>query len=518
VSTRRPRLRTVLFAVNFVILLLPLGGIAVLRLYESALVRQTESELIGQAAILAAAYRAAIGRELEKPAAIPQPVDWRPRGATLDLAIDGVRPPAPAALPPAAPANAAAVAAGKDLLPVMRDAQIVTLAAIRVFDAAGVVVASTGEDLGRSIGHFEEIQRALRGETVSLLRERISDDPEPPLASISRGTGVRVFVAMPVVEGTSLLGGVLLSRTPRSIGQTLYGKRAEIGAGIAALSVLVIALTVFTALTIDRPLGRLLEQARRATTGERGAVVPLPHPVTAEVAELSEGFAAMARALEEREEYLRGFASQASHELKTPLAALRGGLELLQDHAESMSTEERGRFLSNLSSDVDRLERLVRRLLDLARADVMKPDERICDASEVIGRLAARGRAGGFDVVVEPMNGGYPVAIAAEELEVAIASLLDNARQHAGPNATVAIELGRGHDGIAEILVADDGSGIPPADRERVFEPFFTTARAAGGTGLGLTILRSVLKAHGGSVELLPSESGARFRVRLPLR
>jgi signal transduction histidine kinase len=182
-----------------------------------------------------------------------------------------------------------------------------------------------------------------------------------------------------------------------------------------------------------------------------------------------------------------------------------------------MSTEERGRFLTNLAADVDRLERLVRRLLDLARADVMKPDERICDAAEVIDRLAARGRAEGLDVVVEPMNARYPVAIAAEELEVAIGSLLDNARQHAGRNPTVAIELRRGQNGLAEILVADDGAGIPPAARERVFVPFFTTARAAGGTGLGLTILRSVLKAHGGSVELLPSESGARFRVRLPL-
>ena len=100
---RRPRLRTILFAVNLVILALPLGGVTVLRLYESALVRQTESELLGQAAILAAAYRAALGRARPDPARaadygvpaasewLPAEGRWQPRAATLDLALDSVR-------------------------------------------------------------------------------------------------------------------------------------------------------------------------------------------------------------------------------------------------------------------------------------------------------------------------------------------------------------------------------------------------------------------------------------------
>ncbi|MGH7806064.1 MAG: sensor histidine kinase [Candidatus Binatia bacterium] len=500
---------------NVVILALPLGGVTVLRLYESALVRQTESELIGQAAFLAAAHRVALARAAGATATPAPPGSWQPHSPSLDLALDEVRPPAPAALEPTAPAQPAAVAAGTDVLPIMRDAQVVTLAAIRVVDPQGVIVASTGEDLGRSIAHFEEITRALGGETVSLLRERISDEPEPPLSSISRGTGIRVFVAMPVVESGRVAGAVLLSRTPRSIGQTLWGKRTEIAIGALALGVLVAGLTIFTALTIARPLSRLREQARRAARGERGAVVPLEHPVTADVAELSESFAAMSRALEDREDYLRGFASQVSHELKTPLAAMRGALEILLDHGETMTGVERGRFLGNLAADVDRLDRLVRRLLDLARADVMKPGAEGCDAAAEVERIVERHRRDGLDVHVASTGSPLGAAIGPEALDSLVGSVLDNARQHAGPAAKVAIELRRS-GGDAEIVVADDGPGIPPADRERIFEPFFTTSRASGGTGLGLAIARAVAKAHGGRIELEPSEVGSCFRIVLP--
>src|SRR5439155_745279 len=162
---RRPRLRTILFAVNLVILALPLGGVTVLRLYESALVRQTESELLGQAAILAAAYRAAL---------------------------------------------------------------------------------------------------ALRGEPVSLLRERVSEAPRPPLASLSRGTRVRVFVALPVLDGRRVVGAVVLSRSPRSIGETLYDKRLHLLAGAGVLLAVVVLMTLFTSRTISRPLEAVVGQSQRA--------------------------------------------------------------------------------------------------------------------------------------------------------------------------------------------------------------------------------------------------------------
>jgi signal transduction histidine kinase len=93
---------------------------------------------------------------------------------------------------------------------------------------------------------------------------------------------------------------------------------------------------------------------------------------TREIAELSHSLVTMAETLEARADYIRGFAAEVSHEFKTPLAAMRGTVELLQEHLATMTEAERRSFLANLAEDVTRLDRLVRRLLDLARADVMR--------------------------------------------------------------------------------------------------------------------------------------------------
>jgi signal transduction histidine kinase len=526
---RRPRLRTILFAVNLVILALPLGGVTVLRLYESALVRQTESELLGQAAILAAAYRAALARARPEPAgaadygvpAAPEwlPADgrWQPRAATLDLALDTVRPRPPDAPESAAPADAAAVAAGRELMAVMQDAQAITLAGIRVTDFHGVVVASTGEELGRSLAEREEVARALRGEPVSLLRERVSESPRPPLASLSRGSRVRVFVALPVLEGRRVTGAVVLSRSPRTIGETLYGKRVNLLTGAGLLLAVVVLLTLFTSRTISRPLEAVVAQSERAARGEKGAVAPLARPITREVGRLSTAVATMARTLEERADYIRSFASQVSHEFKAPLTAIQGAVELLRDHAATMSAAERDRFLGNLAADAQRLERLVRRLLELARADVAAPGDERADLAAALTAIVERHRRLGIDVRLELAPGLGTVPMGEEALDTVLSNLLENARQHGG--RAVAVTLRAARDGArASLRVEDDGPGVSPANAARIFDPFFTTARDRGGTGLGLAIVRALLAAHGATIALVPSARGAAFEIELPVR
>jgi signal transduction histidine kinase len=110
--------------------------------------------------------------------------------------------------------------------------------------------------------------------------------------------------------------------------------------------------------------------------------------------------------------------------------------------------------------------------------------------------------------------------MAPETLDSILANLLDNARQHGGAKVHVNIRCeieGAGAAPMMRITVADSGNGISAANAAKIFEPFFTTARKAGNTGLGLAILRSLLAAHRGSIELLPGDKGAAFRIRLPL-
>src|ERR1700733_6115084 len=166
---RRIRLRTLLLLINLLILALPLAGIWFLRLYESALIRQTESELVAQAAVLAGAYNAERSRLIEagtatpepaaqSPSTLPRPPRASPRAAGLDLADDPILPPAPDPAPSAVPAAPIAAATGAALMPVLRDAQQVTLAAMRLVDPNGTITATTGEDLGASVAGLDEIR------------------------------------------------------------------------------------------------------------------------------------------------------------------------------------------------------------------------------------------------------------------------------------------------------------------------------------------------------------------------
>lgn len=505
----RPRLRTVLLWVNLVVVALPLAGIFVLRLYENELVRGTETQLLALGSVIRQAFRLELGGEGTEPALeadVP----------SLDVASGRILPRAPEATPPDHAADEAALAAGRKLDPVLRAAGRETLAGIRIVDRSGIVVATSGRESGLSLAGREEVAGALSGRRASVLRRRVSDEPSPPLASLSRGQRYRVFVALPVTAGGSVVGAVVLSRTPLDIGKALWINRSAVA--LAAVAVLAGAALVstLTTLTIARPLRALVREARRVESGEATAVGAIERPGVAEIADLASAVSGMAGALARRSDYIRTFASHVSHEFKTPLTTIRGAVDLLQDDAESVPRGERELLVERIAGAERRLERLVRRLLELARADVLRPEGETCDATRVARSVVGRARESGSCVELEGDAVPRSVAMAQGILDGVITALLDNARMHGGDRVTVVVSVAE-RAGRVEIEVADDGPGISDANRERLFTPFFTTARERGGSGLGLVIARRLVEAHGGTLEAPPGERGARFLVRLPV-
>ncbi|HKU97557.1 MAG TPA: HAMP domain-containing sensor histidine kinase [Vineibacter sp.] len=521
----RPRLRTVLLAGNLALLALPLAGIWFLRVYESALVRQTESELIGQAALIAAQFRAEWlaaappGALAQQPRTerVPSEDKWQPIPASLDLADDPILPPLPPAVAPTTEPEPVAMRIGAPLRAILLTAQRLTLAGMSIADSNGIVVASTEGDFGLSVLAQQELASALRGLPTSALRQRTTDPyPGPIDWSISRVAGVRVHVAIPVVEGDRVLGAVLLWRTPRTLINALWGKRYHLLALAALLLLAGGALATFTALAVSRPVRGAVEQARRVAAGERDAVKPLPHRYTREVAELSASLATMAQTLERRADYIRDFAAEIGHEFKTPLASMHGTVALLREDLAAMAPEDRQRFLDNLAGDIERLERLTRRLLDLARADALRPsgDENAA-LDAIVPSLVERYRDAGLTITVAPPAQALVARTDADSLAAVLTNLLDNVRQHAGSGATAHIAW-RAEGSAILLTVADNGPGISAGNRARIFDRFFTTARDDGGTGLGLPIIRSRLAAFGGTIRLMPSDRGAAFEVTLP--
>ena len=513
-TLRRPRLRTLLLLSNVVVLALPLTGFWALRLYESALVRQTEAELRAQAAVLAGAWRATRGIATESLAGgLSARALEQARGRGLDLAHDPVLPLAPNPRPGPPPLPEAAMAATR-LLPVLRDTQAVTLAALRLLDAQGVVVASTGTDAGLSLAGLEEVEAARGGALSAVLRRRERIAADVP-NGISRTAGLRVHLAVPVLDGARVDAIVLLSRTPATVTQTIAGKVPEIAAVGLLLLLLVSALAALASRLITRPLDAVVQAASRVAGGSPAQLPPVPRMAVREAAALSEAIARMTATLEGRATYVRGLAAHVSHEFKTPLAAMRGAAELLSEHGEAMSAEERARFAATIEDGVARLDRLVRGLLDLARADMATGGGRAM--LRPLAEAAAR-RAPALRVSVE---GDAAAAVAPEAVATVLDSLLGNTLAHAGPGSAVDIRIGQ-EAGRVVMLVADDGPGLSPANAKRAFDPFFTTARERGGTGLGLAIAQSLVVGAGGMLSVVspgPADRnrGATFRIVLPV-
>ena len=535
------RLRTILLIVMLAVLALPLGGLYFFRIYENELVQQTELELISQAATLAATFRQFVREERHNPndttqspygyvqfsptitpdhytRSTAQPYDndvmaaYRPVMPRLDL-IEAIAPPRPQAFPTTKAIDSIAKRVGERMSTIMRDTQTVTLSGIRLLDMNGTVIAGR-EEVGLSLAHIPEVKHALYGEYDSVIRQRISDEPPPPLYSISRGTHIRVFVAFPIIEQNRLQGVVYVSRTPTNIIKHLYENRQEVFLATLSLLVLAVLLILFVSSTISRPIRELLRQTERVRQGEQREVAAIQNPVTEEIAQLSESFAGMSHALAERSDYIRRFATHVSHEFKTPLTSMQGALELLHDHLDSMPPERSIHFINNLLADTQRLKQLVTRLLELARADSLEPNKQTTNLPAAFRGLQNRYHERGLALHFATPLPDHRLAIAPETLETILINLLDNSLQHSATQMTIRTVL---RDQRVQLALHDNGEGVSPANRDKIFTPFFTTKRSRGGTGLGLEIVVSILRAYGGSIYLSNGEPGAEFVIELPL-
>ncbi|PBB66924.1 two-component sensor histidine kinase [Mesorhizobium sp. WSM4312] len=518
----RPRLATVVVAILIMVMALPLVGLFFFRLYENQLIRQTEAELIAQGAAIAAIYAQEVREAGIPPDKLGAPMPqanggasraanpdgpYRPIEPRLDLASDAVLPTRPAAM--SATADPAFAAIGTRLSGILDATQKTTLAGFRLLDPQGVVIAGRGE-VGQSLGEVDEVRTALGGHYASALRLRIPDQPTPPLYSVSRGTKVRVFVALPVAVDGQVAGVVYVSRTPNNIIKHLYGERGKVTlAAIAILGGTLLIGLVFLR-TVSRPIYALIDRTQRIAAGERDAIRPLDHHGTYEMAELSAAFLDMAERLQARSDSIQTFATHVSHELKSPLTAIQGAAELLRDSGSAMDDEERRRFSNNIVTDAGRLNLLVRRLLDLAKAENLAPSGESTSIGAALALLPADTRL----VVHVEAGGDLALRISAENAAIVLANLIDNSARH---GATLVSITATSAGGKATVLVGDDGAGISPSNRARIFEPFFTTRRSTGGTGMGLGIVLALLKAHDGMIRLVDSERGTRFEITLPV-
>jgi signal transduction histidine kinase len=386
-----------------------------------------------------------------------------------------------------------------------------TLAGFRVVDTSGRVVASSGGTNGEDISADPEIATALAGSPGLAIKNRPANrSSRTDLAGPSRHANVRVFVAQPLLVRGEVVGAIVLSRTPREEVQAFYQMAPRLSVGVLLALAGTVGLAFGSGRILSRSLRALAEASRGIASGSEAALVALEPASRSRVAEaraLAAAMGTMSARLRERLRYITEFAGNVSHEFKTPVSSLRGTIELLRDDDE-MPAEQRARFLENALADLDRLSRLVGGLLRLARAEE-GGTRTIVSLDDVSACVAARHPG------VARAGTAAKVEANREQIEAALGNLVENALRHGGENVSVQLDAWA-DDRWTGVDVTDDGPGISAGNLPRVFDRFFTTDRAKGGTGLGLALVRAIAEAHGGRVDVESAPGRTRFRLVLP--
>ncbi|MFD6188298.1 sensor histidine kinase [Streptomyces sp. NPDC060275] len=395
---------------------------------------------------------------------------------------------------------------------------------VQVVDDRGRLVAA-GEDLERISGTGVDAVKPQPGASPSGEDDDADDDDDSGESLEPGEIGGRITVS----DGSATIDGdtedyrfaAVPVKTDDRGTLTVYAGAplsAEHGAVNTALTVMLIGFPLLLAVVawvtwlVTRRALRPVEGIRRemaAITASEDLARRVPVPGTHdEVARLATTTNETLAALEASVERQRGFVADASHELRSPIASLRTQLEVAAAHPELLD-------LDGAVADTVRLQRLAADLLLLARLDA---GERPADARVDLAALAREAAEGRTGVRVRGDEDAVSVAGSRGQLGRVLANLLDNAERH----ARSAVEVSVRWDGDAAVVaVADDGEGVPAADRERIFERFVrlddARSRDDGGAGLGLAIARDVAVRHGGTLTVHDaSAGGALFELRLP--
>jgi signal transduction histidine kinase len=287
---------------------------------------------------------------------------------------------------------------------------------------------------------------------------------------------------------------------------------------LASLTVALVAMTAYLAAgTVARalaPVRVIKEELAEITATDLGRRVP-PSRHRDEIADLATTVNQTLDRLEAAVEQQRRIASDASHDLRSPLTAMRAQIEEALLHPREADWQETGQAVL---ASLDLLQAIVTDLLTLSRLESGTPGaKKPVDLSEVVRmELTARPRGKNIETELQPN-----VMVTGDRLRLVrlLTNLLDNAERHAEMTITVTV---RSQDGDAVLEVQDDGAGISAEQRDIVFRRFTrldaSRNRDAGGTGLGLPIAREIAQAHGGTLHIAESDIGARFVLRLPLR
>ncbi|HCZ15011.1 MAG TPA: two-component system sensor histidine kinase CreC [Candidatus Accumulibacter sp.] len=379
---------------------------------------------------------------------------------------------------------------------------------VYVTDAAGrVVFDSTGRDVGKDYSRWIDVSRTLKGEYgARTTRENEYD-----------GASSVMYVAAPILREGRIVGVLSVGKPSRSFQGFIDLTVDKAWQSARWLFGLAMLLALGFSYWMTRDLRRLVEHADEVADGRRARI---PVEGRGELRRLAQALEHL-RAELDGKAHVEKVSQLLAHELKSPIAAIRGAIELLPDETDA---DRRARLEANIAAESERLQRIVEGVLNLARAenrDRLDEVERIAfDAlvADVLDTRAARLAARELRVDTQLA----PVEVSGNRflLRQAVANLIDNAIDFSPAGGALTVEL-ETVDGSARLRIRDRGPGIADYARPRLFERFYSTPRPDSGersSGLGLNLVREAARLHGGDIVLdTHPDGGAEARLDLPL-
>ncbi|MAQ51317.1 MAG: two-component system sensor histidine kinase CreC [Pseudomonas sp.] len=379
---------------------------------------------------------------------------------------------------------------------------------IYLTDLNGTVLYHTDpSQIGADYSRWRDVSLTLRGE-YGARTTRI--DPEDDTSSL-------MYIAAPVYQGDQLAGVLTLAKPNASLHPFItlaHGYFWQRG-GVILFGALLLGAGM--AFWLNRSVRRLVDYVERVRHGER---VSPPQLADKELARLAAATEAMRREIDGKA-YVEQYVHTLTHEMKSPLSAIRGAAELLQEG--DVPAPMRERFLANIDGESLRLQRLVDRLLSLAgveKRQALEQTETI-DLAEIAAiELEAKRPLAERKNLTLQLDTGSDCALEGDRflLEQAISNLLDNAIEFSLPGGTIAIQIGAS-DTALSLRVRNDGPAVPDYALGRVFERFYSLPRPDGqrkSTGLGLSFVREIARLHHGRVSLYNrAEGGVEVEMQL---
>ena len=364
---------------------------------------------------------------------------------------------------------------------------------LMVTDATGLVrFDSSGRLLGRSLAEYNDFIRTMRGEYGARTTRDNKDDPESTV----------LYVSAPIKAGDSIKGIVTLGEPTAGLNQflTLAKRKIYSATAVAAISVLVAGLAA--AFFLTRPIGLLLDYIKLLRETRPSTLPRLGRGMAGIVGRT---FDEMREALQSRG-YVERYVQTLTHELKSPLSAVRGAAELINDQ---MPSADRQRFLDNILSETQRMQTVIDRLLELATLERRRGLEHATNVSiaKVLNeaRVATTAQAERAGVRVECSSQG-DLELRGDEvlLRQAVINLVNNAIEFSPHGGKVELTAEPSQNAIT-IICRDHGCGIPHYARDKIFERFYSLQRPSSGkksTGLGLSFVREIAELHRGKIQV----------------